>query len=153
MNCPYCKSELKIASEAQLCVVRCEICRRHICFLRGVFGLRHAMSEVRFSLPTAIMTLVVCSGAFCVLLSVLVPYLFGLSGAVWIGALSICRYLGVAMILSLVYEGYLSVQTGIMKHKGTLIRGRYAVWAGVMLIGLSIFTLAFLYATFGSVIP
>jgi hypothetical protein len=43
---------------------------------------------------------------------------------IWVDALDICRYLEIVMILGLVYEGYLSVQTGIMKRKGSLICGR-----------------------------
>lgn len=150
MNCPYCKSVFAIASDARPCVARCETCRRHILFFRGIFGLRFSTSEVRVPLPTAIMMLGACGMAFSVLLSVLVPYLLGLPG-IWVAALDICRYVGIVIILNLGFEGYLSVQTRILKHKRSLIRGRWAILLGLIQIGLSIFTLVFLFAIFGSI--
>jgi hypothetical protein len=152
MSCPYCKSELSIASDARPCIARCETCQRHILFFRGIFGLRFSTSELRVPLPTAIMMLGACGLAFSVLLSVLVPYLLGLPG-IWVDALGICPYVAIVIILNLGYEGYLSVQTGILKHKRSLIRGRWAILSGLIQICLSIFVLAFLYATFGSIIP
>jgi hypothetical protein len=52
-------------------------------------------------------------GVLSVLLSILVPYLLALPGSVWIGPLCISACVGLAMILTLVHEGYLSVRTGI----------------------------------------
>ncbi len=56
-------------------------------------------------------------------------------------------------MLNLMYDGYLSIQTGIMRHRRHIIRGRWAILAGFIQIGMSIFVLAFVYTTFGSIIP
>jgi len=144
---------LTIAPDARPRIARCETCRRHILFLRAIFGLRLSTPEVRLPLPTAIMIFVACVGAFCVLLSVLMPYLSGLAGFVWVNALAIIPFLGIVMILNLVYEGYLSIRTGIMKQRNYLIRGRWAILLGLIVIGMSIFVLVFLYVTFGNIKP
>ena len=84
-------------------------------------------------------------------LSRLVPVLLGRPGT-WVDAFPMLGYVGVIMIMNLMYEGYLSIRTGITRtiRKRTLIRGRLAVVVGVVEIGLSIFVLVFLYATFGT---
>lgn len=86
---------------------------------------------------------------FALLLSVLVPYLIQLPG-IWVDALNVFPYLIIIIVLDLIYDGYLSIQTGMIKAKGSLIRGRSAVVAGVIQVGVSIFCLGFLLSTFGT---
>ena len=144
MKCPYCKSTLVAQEDMGPHISCCESCQRHLLFCQKICGIRFSR--------TGVMSLFVIQMVLAVLVFPLVMsgYLFlHLDAIVFIGMP--CVILAIGIFFG--YDGYLSIKTKIDNTRGSVAFGRWAVFYGLMKLGLSFFlTVIMSYGLIGSII-